>query len=262
MLLAGKKALVTGSSRGIGRATALAFAREGADVAVHYRRQPEPARTVAAEIRAMGREALVIRAEWESAEEIGQLFDEIAERWQGLDIFMANAAASTFRPIMDLKPYHVQRTYRMLVENFILSAQRAVRLMEGREGRIITVTGHGSQFTLPRYGNIGSAKSAVESLTRYLAAELGHRHITVNGIAPGVVTTDSEEFYMGEKLEEFHRVCVQATPLERIGTPEEVADAAVFLASPLARFVTGQIIAVDGGLTLTSGPFQETFGSF
>ncbi len=260
MLLEGKKALVTGSSRGIGQATAIALAREGADVAVHFRRQREQAEATAEAIRRFGREALVIQAELEDPEEVGHLFDEVGKAFGGLDIFMANAAASAFKPVLELKPHHLERTYRLLVDNFILSVQHAVPLMEGRPGRIITVSGHGVNFTLPRYGNIASAKAAVESLTRYLASELGPHQITVNAIAPGVVGTESEQFYMGDQLEAFDRACRRATPLGRIGTPEEIADVAVFLASDLSRFVTGQVITVDGGLTLTSGPFQEIFG--
>ena len=260
MLLESKKALVTGSSRGIGRATALAFAREGADVVIHYRRQKDQAEAVAEEVRAMGREALVIPAELESSEEIQRLFDLISEVWGALDIFVANAAASAFKPLMETKPYHFDRTYRLLVDNFVLSVQRAVPLMEGREGRIITVTGHGARYTLPKYGNIGSAKGAIESLARYLATELGPQGITVNTIAPGVVLTESERFYMGDKLETFNQACKRATPLKRVGQPEDIADVAVFLASRMARFVTGHVLVADGGLTLTSGPFQEVLG--
>ncbi len=259
-MLEGKKALVTGSSRGIGRASALAFARQGADVVVHYRRQASEAESVAQEIRSLGQKALVIQAELENADAVNALFDTIGESWGTLDIFMANAAASAFKPVLELKPHHLERTYQLLVDNFVLSAQRAVALMKD-SGRIITISGHGVHYTLPRYGNIASAKAAIETLTRYLAAELGPRQITVNAIAPGVIGTESEQFYMGEKLAEFDQACRQATPLGRVGEPEEVADVAVFLASGLARFVTGQVLVVDGGLTLTSGPFQQVFGS-
>lgn len=257
MLLEGKRALVTGSSRGIGRAAALAFAREGADVAIHYRRQGQQAQEVAEEVRRLGRQALVMQAELENADEVNRLFDGIQEEWGYLDIFMANAAASAFKPLMEIKPYHLERTYRLLVDNFVLSVQRAVPLMEGREGRILTVSGHGVRFTLPRYGTLASAKAALEGLTRYLAAELGPRQITVNALAPGVISTESEQFYMGDRLERFDRACAKATPLGRVGDPADVADVALFLSSHLARFITGQVIVVDGGLTLTSGPFQE-----
>ncbi len=260
-LLKGKKALVTGSSRGIGRASAIAFARQGADVVVHYRRQAAEAESVAQEIRSLGQEALVIQAELENVDAVDALFDTIQESWGTLDIFMANAAASAFKPVLELKPHHLGRTYQLLVDNFVLSVQRAVALMPQGSGRIITISGHGVHYTLPRYGNIASAKAAIETLTRYLAAELGPRQITVNAIAPGVIGTESERFYTGEKLAEFDQACRRSTPLGRVGAPEEVADVAVFLASGLARFVTGQVLVVDGGLTLTSGPFQEVFGS-
>lgn len=257
MLLKNKRALVTGSSRGIGRATALAFAREGADVVVHYRRQQDEAQQVYAEIKKLGREALLIQAELEQPEEVARLFGTIQDAWGGLDVFMANAAASAFKPLMEIQPHHLDRTYRLIVDNFLLSVQHAVPLMTGEFGRIITVSGHGVQFTLPRYGNIASAKAAVETLTRYLATELGPQNITVNAIAPGVISTESERFYMGDKLEQFDRACERATPLGRVGSAEDIADVAVFLASHLARFITGQVIVADGGLTLSSGPFQE-----
>jgi enoyl-[acyl-carrier protein] reductase III len=259
MRLAGKTALVTGSSRGIGRAAALALAREGADVVVHYRRQREQALAVQDQIAAMGRRAMVVEADLEDPEAVDSLFDTIRETWGHLDIFMANAAASAFKPVLELKPYHLERTYRLLVEHFVRAVQRAVPLMSGREGRIITVSGHGTQFTLPRYGNIGSAKAAVEALTRYLAYELGPRGITVNAVSPGVIATDSEVYYTGDQLQAFNQACVRATPLRRVGTPEDVAEVVAFLASSGSRFITGQVITVDGGLTLTSGPFQELF---
>ncbi|MCY0877673.1 MAG: SDR family oxidoreductase [Firmicutes bacterium] len=260
MLLAQRKALVTGSSRGIGRAIAIALAREGADVAVHYRRQRAEAEAVQREIEALGRQALILEAELESREAVEEMFDAVGDAWGRLDIFVANAAASAFKPILELKPHHLERTYRLLVENFVFSVQKAVPLMEGRPGRILTVSGHGVHFTLPRYGNIAAAKGAVETLTRYLAQELGPRQITVNAIAPGVIATDSEAFYMGEKLAAFNAACERATPLGRVGRPEDVADVAVFLASDWSRFITGQVIVVDGGLTLTSGPFAEVLG--
>lgn len=260
MVLQGKKALVTGSSRGIGRSVALAFAREGADVAIHYRRQREQALAVKREVEALGREALLIEAELEDPEAIGAMFHQIQETWGGLDIFMANAAASAFKPLMELKPHHFERTYRLVVDNMVLSVQQAVPLMEGRAGRIITISGHGVDFTLPRYGNIGSAKASVEALTRYLAYELGPKNITVNAISPGVIHTDSAAFYMADKFKEFEAACEQATPIGRLGTPEDIADVAVFLASAWSRFVTGHVLVADGGLTLTSGPFQQILG--
>lgn len=254
--LRGKKALITGSSRGIGRATALAMADSGADVVIHYHRQAELAEEVAQEVAARGREALVVPANLEDLTDVDRMFDLIQERWGCLDIFMANAAATAFKSLADVKPYHFERTYRLIVQSLIHSVQRAVPLMGARGGRIITMSGHGTPFTIPLYATIGSAKSAVETLTRYLAYELGAKGITCNTIAPGVVETDSARFYMGDRYHEFEQVVSQHTPLGRLGRPEDVADVAVFLASDAARFITGQIIRVDGGLTVTTGPFE------
>lgn len=256
-LLSGKKALITGSSRGIGRETALAMAEAGADVVVHYHRRADDAEAVAEEVRALGQDALVVSANLEEAGAIDELFDRITQQWGALDIFMANAAATAFKPILELKPHHLERTYQLLVHGLVHSVQRAVPLMADRGGRIITVSGHGIPFTLPLYATIGSAKGSVEALTRYLAYELGPKGILCNTIAPGVVDTDSAKFYMGDRYPAFSQTVSRQTPLGRMATPRDVAQVAIFLASDLSAFVTGQVIRVDGGLTLTSGPFEH-----
>lgn len=256
-LLAGKKAFITGSSRGIGRATAIAMARQGADVVIHYRREAEQAETTAAEVRALGREALLVKAEMESQEEINAAFDVIEQQWGALDIFVASAAASAFKPIEQLKDYHLDKTYHVVVHSTVFAAQRCLPLMAGREGRIITMSSMGSTYTLPRYATLGSAKAALESMTRYLASEFGSQGITVNALNPGVVDTESARFYSGEHNAEYNADVIAHTPLGRLGTAEDVADAAVFLASDLSRFITGQVIRVDGGLTLLTGGFES-----
>lgn len=251
----GKKVLITGSSRGIGRATALAFAKEGADIVIHYRRDEEAAYKTAEEVRALGVQALVCRAELESPEEIDAMFDTIEKEWGALDVFMANAAATAFKPVMETKGYHVDRTYEVVLKSTLHGVQRAVPLMEGRKGRIITVSSLGSRFALPRYSTIGSAKAALESMTRYLAAELGEKGITCNTISPGVVETDSVKFYAKDEFETFKANVISRTPIKRLTQPEDAAGLALFLASDAAEFITGQVINVDGGLTLIAyGP--------
>lgn len=260
-ILSGKIALVTGSSRGIGQATAELFGREGATVVVHYRKSEAAAADVVDRIHQKGGSALALGADLEDEHAIDSLFDTIRERLGGLDILMANAAATAFKSILDLKPHHIARTFDVVYGSLIHMAQRAVPLMarEGGRGpgRIITVSGHGTPFTLPGYATIGSAKGAVETLSRYLAYELGSHQITCNAIAPGVIATDSARYYMGERYDAFDREVTAQTPLGRIGVPEDVARVALFLASSLSDFVTGQVIRVDGGLTLSSGPFEN-----
>ncbi|WP_219834023.1 SDR family NAD(P)-dependent oxidoreductase [Paenibacillus sp. R14(2021)] len=251
----GKKVLITGSSRGIGRATALAFAKAGADVAIHYRRDVEAAQATADEVRAFGVQALVCKAELESPAEIDAMFDQLTQEWGALDVFMANAAATAFKPVLDTKDYHLDRTYQVVIKSVLQAVQRAVPLMEGRAGRILTVSSLGSQFALPNYSNIGSAKAALESMSRYLAAELGPKGITCNVISPGVVETDSVRFYAKDTFDTFKANIISRTPLGRLTQPEDVAHAALFLAGEGAGFITGQVLGVDGGLTLIAyGP--------
>ena len=133
-LLEGKKVLITGSSRGIGKATALAMAKAGADVVVHYNRQAEMAEETASEIRKIGREVLIVQANLEDLDEVDRMFNAVKTEWGTLDVFMANAAATAFKPLMEMKPHHIERTHHLLVNSLIRSAQRAVPLMKGRSG--------------------------------------------------------------------------------------------------------------------------------
>ncbi|MCL6636622.1 MAG: SDR family oxidoreductase [Alicyclobacillus sp.] len=261
-MLAGKKILITGSSRGIGRACALAMARAGADVVIHYRRNQEAAEQTAEEIRRLGRDTFVVRAEMEVDDDLQAMFEAIGKRWGRLDVFVANAAASAFKPVMELKPHHFERTYKTVVYSVVQAVQYALPLMASATdpspgGRVIAISSMGSDYTLPRYALLGTAKAALESLIRYLAAELGPQQITCNALCPGVVDTESARFFAGSQFEAYRRDVIAHTPLGRLGTPEDVADAAVFLASDAARFITGQVIRVDGGLTLSTGGFES-----
>ncbi len=253
---AGKIALVTGASRGIGRATALMLAGGGADVVVHYHRNQAMAEDVTRAIEDRGRRAVALGADLEKAEDITRLFDQIAERFPALDIFIANHAATAFKPTLEVKPHHYQRTFNLIVQSLVLCVQRAVPLMEGREGAIVTIGGQGTVECLPNYAILASAKAAMEAWTRYLAYELSGRGITANCVSPGVIATDSARFYGGDRFPEFNRLVSAYTPRGRMGTPEEVASVIAFLCSPGARFIVGQTIVVDGGMGLIAAPFE------
>lgn len=258
---AGKVALITGASRGIGRATALLLAERGADVVVHYRRGEVAAKEVVEQVVALGRRGFSVQADIEQAEEIRRMFQQAAERFGGLDIFVANAAATAFRQVLDLKQHHLARTYQLSVFSFVQAAQEAVKLMEGRRGKIVTVSSFPTLRYLPNYAALGSAKAALETLTRYLAVELAPRGITVNGVSPGLVQTDSSRVYAGQDYERFEREILESTPKGRIGTPEDIARVIVFLCSDEAEWIVGQTIMVDGGMTIPSPYIQLRRGS-
>ncbi len=248
-------ALVTGSSRGIGRAIALALAGEGdVGVAVHYRRHREAAEEVCGLINSMGCQSLVVQADMELPEDRTRLFDTVGEVFGNLDILVANAAATAFKPLEALTPYHFQRTFDVIVSSFLDAVQRCRALMAGR---IVAVSSMGSGVPLPQYAALGVSKAALESLVRYVAAEYGPAGITCNAVMPGVIHTDSLEFYARQSTGDFVRSVVQHTPVGRLGSAEDIAEAVRWLTSQGAGFVTGQILVVDGGLSLSAPGYGE-----
>jgi NAD(P)-dependent dehydrogenase (short-subunit alcohol dehydrogenase family) len=251
-----KIALITGASRGIGRRLAVSLAARGATPIINYRRNEEAAREVVGEIEGMGGTALAIRADIENLDEIDAMFDQVQHRFGRLDFFVANASASNFRPLMELKPHHLERTFNLNVRAFVVGAQRAVRLMD-QGGRIVVLSSYGSPRTFPTYANLGTAKAAAEVWARYMAVELAPLGINVNALTPGIIESDSSAFFYKTGLVASLDTVVPKIPKQRLGTVQEVADCVLFLLSPASEYVTGTTLVVDGGLIAVSPPFES-----
>lgn len=254
--LGGRVAVVTGGSRGIGRAIALRLALEGADCAITYRRNEIQAREVAGLMEGAGRRALALPLELAEPTEVGPALERVAQAWGGVDIVVASAAATVFRPLLEQKPHNAARTFAISVHSLLALVQAAVPLMAGRPGRIVVISGVDSQQAMAGHGLLGAAKAAAESLVRTLALELGPLGVTVNAVVPGFIETDSSRYYiergLGKSFDKARALLAAATPMRRSGTPEDVAALVAFLASDEAGFLTGQALVLDGGLTMTS----------
>jgi enoyl-[acyl-carrier protein] reductase III len=254
---AGKVALITGSSRGIGRELALSLAAQGGSVVVNYKKNEGLAAEVVAAIEARGGRGIAVQADMESPEDIDRLFDAAAAEFGKLDYYVGNAAASSFKLIPDLKLHHLDRSYAMNIRAFVLGAQRAVDLMTDG-GRIVTLSSYGSIRAYPTYANLGAAKAAVEAWVRYMAVEFAPLGINVNAVNGGIIESDSSAYFYGvEGMPDLETQVLPKIPKRRMGTVKEVADTVEFLLEPRSEYITGQSIVVDGGLTLIAPPFFE-----
>jgi enoyl-[acyl-carrier protein] reductase III len=248
-----KVALVTGASRGLGRAVALKLATSGHDVVVNFRRNDDLAAEAVAELESVGARALAIKADLEDVAAIDAMFDRVRDEFGALDVLVCNAAATAFKPLLELNDANVGRTLRLTVHGFIRCVQQAAPLMEGRAGRVVGVSGVDSQRYMPGHGLLGAAKAALESLIRAFAIELGPQGITVNGVSPGGFETDSSRIYGGSQYEFLRERFISQSGVKDFGTVEDMAAVIAFLASPEARYVTGQTVIVDGGVSANLG---------
>ncbi len=248
-MLEGKIALVTGGSRGLGRAIVLLFAESGADVVINYLRNDKAAQEVKELVESRGRRAYLIRTNVGDSKAVQAMFAEIEETFGRLDILVHNAALGSFIPVMDLKRYHWKITMETNAQALLVCSQQAVPLMEGRRGRIIAISSLGSHRVLPSYGAIGISKAALEALIRYLAVELAPRNIQVNGVSGGAIETDA--LLTHPLADTMREEVVRRTPAGRIGTVDDLAKVVLFLCSPASDWIMGQTIIADGGLDLT-----------
>jgi 3-oxoacyl-[acyl-carrier protein] reductase len=242
--LKGKVALVTGASRGIGRAIALRLARDGAALAINYCSNAGEAQKAVAEIESAGGSAFAIQADVGRVSEIVRLFDETLAHFGRIDILVNNAGVMFLKPVSTTTEAEFDRIFAINVKGTFFACQQAAkRLSEG--GRIINLSSSTTARFMPTYGAYVATKGAVEQLTRALAKELGPRGITINAVSPG--PTETELFKEGKTPEQLQQFA-QLSAFGRIGQPVEIADVVAFLASDAAGWVSGQNIRINGGL--------------
>ena len=245
-----KVALITGSGRGIGKAIALRFASEGADIVVNCFRKHKTAEETAEEIKALGRKAIVVKANIGEMDDLHRLFDEAEEKFGGIDIFVSNAASGTNNTAMKQKPKAWDWTMNINARAFLFGAQRAAKMMEARGGgSIVGITSDGSQRVVPGYIITGASKAAIDTLTRYLSVEMASMGINVNAVSPGLVATDALQYIDALSHGSVLPRAARATPAGRLATPEDIAGVVAFLCSAEAEMIRGQIIVVDGGFS-------------
>ena len=252
--LEGKVALITGSDSGIGAATAAAFAKEGADVVVHYLHDSEGAEQTRAAVTAAGRRALVVQADVSEEDQVQAMFDQAVEEFSGVDILMNNAGVdASGKPVAELPTEVWDRAIRTNVYGYFFCCRRftQLRLAAGGSGKIINVSSVHADNPNPGGADYDCSKGAIRMLTRTLALELAEHQISVNSLAPGMVLTPFNQAAIDDPqlLEEQ----VQSIPMKRAAEPEEIARLAVFLASADADYVTGSSYVMDGGLMINLG---------
>jgi enoyl-[acyl-carrier protein] reductase III len=246
-----KTVLVTGSGRGIGRAIALHFADLGANIIINFVRNEQPAREVFDQVTALGRRALLHRANVGKLEDVERLFDTITSEFGVLDYFISNAAIGFNRPALAQKPNGWEGTMNVNARSFLFASQRAVPLMKkAGGGAIVAISSPGAYRVLPEYIAVGASKAALDCLVRYLAVEFAPMNISVNAVSPGMVETDALKHFSVMSESDLMKRTAQGTPVGRLATPMDVAGVVAFLCSPEAAMIRGQTIVVDGGFTL------------
>ncbi|MGH7932864.1 MAG: SDR family oxidoreductase [Candidatus Binataceae bacterium] len=246
-----KTALITGGTRGLGRALALRLAHAGAVLALNYRRDEDSAARTLREVRALSPRSLLVKADLEDDAQVRAMVERAAQELGRLDILVVNAAATAFKPLMQARPHNLVRTFNLSVGGFVAAVQTASNYM-GAGGRILMISGIDSVRNLEGHGILGAAKAALEAMVRDFAFELGPRGITVNGVNFGLIDSDSSRLYLGADFDRAHTAAISRSALKRLPGLDEVAAAALLLCTPEASFITAHTIMVDGGLTLAS----------
>ena len=253
MRLQNKVAVITGASLGIGSAIALAFAEEGAAVAVDYRSHPDEAKEIVDRVEGSGGRAISVHADVSVPEDVRNLIQKAVQEFGRLDIMVNNAGMEEKMPFLDTPLEVWNKTVAVNLTGAWLGCQEAARQMvsQGGAGRIISISSVHEDLPIPTNSPYCAAKGGVRMLTRTIAVELASHNITVNNIAPGAVDTPMDA-HLKEDAKQMQQL-ISEIPLRRMGKPEEIADLAVYLASDSASYVTGSTFVIDGGMMRHSG---------
>lgn len=245
--LQGKVALITGGSRGIGRAVAVKFAANGINVVVNYVRHRRDAEDCAAAVEAQGVKCLLVKANVANDDDVQAMCEMIENEFGRLDLLVSNAASGVLKPALELSSRHWNWAMDINARALLTLVHFGVRLMP-RGGRIMAISSLGAVRAIENYTAVGASKAALESLVRHLAVELGPMGLNVNTISAGAVDTEALKKFPNRQ--QILDTAIARTPLGRLTTPEDVADVALFLCSDLAAMIQGQTIVVDGGYSI------------
>jgi len=247
MMFEGKIVLVTGGSRGIGRAISLKFAQLGATILINFLQNTKMAEETRGLIQKLGKKCELYPANLSEPREISRMMSQIADCFGRIDILVHNAALGVIKPTLQIRANQWDLSMNINSRALLLLAKESVKMMK-EGGNIISISSIGSQRVVPHYGVLGVSKAALESLIRYLAVELAPFGIRVNGVSGGFIESDVIKQF--PEYEKMISLALEKVPAKRLGTPDDIANAVVLLASDEASWVYGQILVVDGGLSL------------
>ena len=246
--LRGRRALVTGSSRGIGRAIALSLADFKVDVAINYLRNRTRAEETAHEIEARGVRALVLKGNVAKPDHVEHVFSSIGESWGGLDIVVSNAASGVLKPARELTLHHFDWSMHINAAALLPITQQFLKMDSKNEKSLVAVSSLGALRAIPNYPAVGASKAALESMVRHLAAEFAPEGMRINAVSAGTVDTDALLHFPNR--EELLDSALERTPAGRLVDPQDVANVVIFLCTEYASMIHGQTLIVDGGYSI------------